>query len=155
MVNTGLRRSGGFTLIEVIIAGVILALGAASLLSLTSRALQMQRRGEQKIIAASLLDELLSTVLVEGPQDFVQMNSMNGPCDFPFEEWQYKVEIDSAVGRDPFRIIATVYSPNGDAFDCSTLIAARLGEEPNPERIPFEPIDREARWAELEEEDFE
>ena len=148
-----LRR--GFTLIEVIIAGVILALGAASLLSLTSRALQMQRRGEQKIIAASLLDELLSTVLVEGPQDFLRMNSMRGPCDAPFSKWEYKLEIDSAVGTDPFKVMAIVYSPSGDAFECSTLIAPRLGEEPNPERIPFEPIDREGRWAELDEEDFE
>ena len=51
MVTTHERKRGGFTLIEVIIAGVILALGAASLLSLTSRALQMQRRGEQKTAA--------------------------------------------------------------------------------------------------------
>ena len=155
MVTTPERKRGGFTLIEVIIAGVILALGAASLLSLTSRALQMQRRGEQKIIAASLLDELLATVLMEGPQDFVQMNSLNGPCDPPFEQWQFRVEIDSAVGSDPFRVLATVFAPDGDEFNCATLIAPRLGEEPNPERIPFEPIDREARWAELEEEEFE
>lgn len=145
----------GFTLIEVIIAGVILAVGAGSLLSLTSRALQMQRRGEQKIVAASLLDEILSTVLAEGPQDYLRMNSMSGSCDAPFEKWEYKLEIDDAVGTDPFRVMAVVYSPNGNAFDCSTLIAARLGEEPNPDRIPFEPIDREGRWAELEEEDFE
>tara|TARA_B100001059_G_scaffold74676_1_gene72274 strand:- start:720 stop:1187 length:468 start_codon:yes stop_codon:yes gene_type:complete len=155
MVNHGHQNTRGFTLIEVIIAGVILALGAASLLSLTSRALQMQRRGEQKIVAASLLDELLSTVLMEGPQDFVQMNSMNGSCDSPFEEWEYKLEIDSAVGTDPFQVMAIVYAPNGDAFECSTMIAPRLGEEPNPERIPFEPIDREARWAELQEDEFE
>ena len=155
MVKHGHQNTRGFTLIEVIIAGVILALGAASLLSLTSRALQMQRRGEQKIVAASLLDELLSTVLMEGPQDFVQMNSMNGSCDSPFEEWEYKLEIDSAVGTDPFQVMAIVYAPNGDAFECSTMIAPRLGEEPNPERIPFEPIDREARWAELQEDEFE
>jgi prepilin-type N-terminal cleavage/methylation domain-containing protein len=155
MVNSEKRASRAFTLIEVIIAGVILAVGAASLLSLTSRALQMQRRGEQKIVAAGLLDELLSTVLVEGPQDYLRMNSMSGTCEEPFQRWEYKMEIDDAVGTDPFRVRATVYSPNGDTFECSTLIAARLGEEPNPDRIPFEPIDREARWAELEEEDFE
>ena len=155
MVTTREKQRGGFTLIEVIIAGVILALGAASLLSLTSRALQMQRKGEQKIIAASLLDEILSTVLMEGPQDLVQMNSLSGTCDPPFDEWEFRLEIDSAVGTDPFRVLATVLSPDGDEFNCATLIAPRLGEEPNPERIPFEPIDREARWAELEEEDFE
>ena len=144
----------GFTLIEVLVAGIVLAIGMTTLLSITSQALSTQRRGEQKIIAASLLDELLSSVLTEGPQDFIRLKSSSGPCDAPFDDWEYVVEIDNAVGSDPFKVLATVTSPSGQAYECGTLIAPKLGEEPNPDRFPFEPIDREGRWLELEDEEL-
>ena len=154
MVSNIRHRRAGFTLIEVIIAGVILAIGMTALLTLTSRALSMQRRGEQKIIAASILDELLGSVLTEGPHDFVRLNSTSGPCEPPFENWEYKIDIEDAVGSDPFRVLAVTTSPSGDVFQCATLIAAKRGETPDPDRFPAEPIDREARWAEMEEEDL-
>ena len=142
----------GFTLIEVIIAGVILAIGMTALLTLTSRALSMQRRGEHKIIAAALLDETLGSVLTEGPHDYPRIHSTSGPCDPPFEDWSYDVDIEDSVGVDPFRVLATVTAPNGTQFECETLIAPKLGEVPDPDRMPPEPIDREGRWLEMEDE---
>lgn len=146
------RRRNGFTLIEVIIAGVILAIGMTSLLTLTSRALSMQQRGEQKIIAAALLDEKLGSILTEGPQDYVRLHSTSGQCDAPFEEWSFNIDIENSVGTDPFRVLATVTSPNGRLFECETLIAPKLGETPDPDRMPPEPIDRVGRWMEMEDE---
>ena len=146
------RNGRGFTLVEVMIAGVILAIGMTSLLTLTSRALSMQRRGEQKIIAAALLDEILGSVLTEGPQDFERIQSTSGPCEAPFEDWDFEVDIESAVGSDPFKVLATVIAPNGTSYECATLIAPKLGEEPDPDRAPIEPIDREGRWLEMEDE---
>jgi prepilin-type N-terminal cleavage/methylation domain-containing protein len=153
MVRHHRERHCGFTLIEVIVAGLILAVGMTALLTLTSRALAMQRRGEQKIVAASILDELLGSILTEGPQDFVRLHSTNGPCEPPFEDWNYKVEIEDAVGIDPFRLMAEVTSPDETVYQCATLIAPKLGEVPDPDRFPPEPIDREARWAEIEDEE--
>ena len=152
MVRRPGQRRCGFTLIEVIISGIILAIGMTALLTLTSRALAMQRRGERKIVAASILDELLGSVLTEGPHDFVKLHSTSGPCEPPFDDWEYKVEIDDSVGMDPFRVLAEVISPDGHVYECATLIAPKLGEEPDPDRFPPEPIDREARWAEIEDE---
>ncbi len=140
----------GFTLIEVLIAGVILAIGMTTLLTLTSRAIGLQRRGEQKIVAAALLDEILSSVLTEGPQDFIRIHSTSGPCDPPFEDWEYNVDIENAVGSDPYKVLATVTAPDDRAYECGTLIAPKLGETPDPDRIPPEPIDREGRWLEME-----
>ena len=37
----------GFTLIEVLVAGIVLAIGMTTLLSITSQALTTQQRGEQ------------------------------------------------------------------------------------------------------------
>lgn len=146
------QRRCGFTLIEVMIAGVILAIGMTALLTLTSRALSMQRRGEQKIIAATLLDETLGSVLTEGPHDYSSLHSTSGPCDAPFEDWEYVVDIEASVGVDPFRVLAIVIAPNGRQYECETLIAPKLGETPDPDRMPPEPIDREGRWLEMEDE---
>ena len=149
--NPGRKR--GFTLVEVMIAGVILAIGMTALLTLTSRAISIQRRGEQKIIAAALLDELLGSVLTEGPQDFERIQSNSGPCDPPFEGWEYDIEIESAVGSGPFTVLARVTAPNGSSYECGTLIAPKLGETPDPDRAPIEPIDREGRWLDMDMED--
>lgn len=150
--RNAVRRQGGFTLIEVMIAGMILAIGMTALLTLTSRAISMQQRGEQKIIAAALLDETLGSVLTEGPHDYTRLHSTSGACDAPFENWEYSVEIEDSVGMDPFRVLATVTAPNGKQFECETLIAPKLGETPDPDRMPPEPIDREGRWIEMEDE---
>jgi type II secretion system protein I len=156
MCETGTRQARfkrtGFTLIEVLIAGVILAIGMTTLLTLTSRAINLQRRGEQKIVAAALLDELLGSVLTEGPQDFIQIQSTSGACEPPFEDWEYTVDIDNAVGSDPYKVLATVIAPDERSYECATLIAPKLGETPDPDRIPPEPIDREGRWLEMEDE---
>lgn len=154
MVNTPTIKRRGFTLVEVIISGIILVIAAGSLLSLTSQSLNMHRKGEEKVVAASLLDELLGKVLTEGAQDFENMHPSRGPCEEPFSNWEYEVDIDNAVGTDPYRVTARVVSPNGRTFECATLIAPRLGEEPNPVRAPAEPVDREERWAEMMEEEL-
>jgi len=144
----------GFTLIEVLVAGIVLAIGMTTLLTITSRALSTQQRGEERIIAASLLDELLGSVLTEGPQDFIKLRSSSGPCEAPFDDWEYEVDIENAVGSDPFKVLARVTSPNGTPYECGTLIAPKLGEEPHPDRAPFEPIDREGRWLEMQDEEL-
>ena len=156
MVAGSRGTSRGFTLVEVIISSLILVISAGELLSLTSQALSTHRRGEEKIVAAALLDELLGRVLTEGAEDFGLMYPGQGSCDAPFSKWSYDVDIENSVGIDPFRVNAAVTSPTGRSYECATLIAPRLGDEPNPVRAPEEPIDREERWAEINEmmEDF-
>lgn len=144
----------GFTLVEVLVSGMILAVGMSALLTLASRALSLQARGEHKIIAAALLDEILSSVLTEGPQDFTQLHPTSGPFDPPFEAWEYSIDIDDAIGLSPFAVRATVLGPDGSTYHCDTLVAPKLGEEPDPERLPFEPIDREGRWQEMKDEEL-
>ena len=108
----------------------------------------MHNRGERRIVAAMLLDETLSSVLTEGPQDFPDLHPMFGSCDEPFSDWNYEVRIEDAEGQLPFGVIVTVTDPTGASYVCETMIAPKLGEEPDPERAPFEPIDREGRYIE-------
>ncbi len=145
--NRSTRR--GFALLDVVIAGVILAIGLTTLFSLTSRSLDMQREGEVRVKAAAMLDDLLSLVLLEGPGDFPQLHSVAGRGEFPYEEFEFRVRIDDPGEGEPYRVTATVTHETGREYSCETLIAAKLGEEPDPVRSPEEPIDREARYEEI------
>ena len=133
----------GFALIEVVIAGIILAIGLGSVVSLAARAMMDQQRGERAVMAAALLDELLASVLVEGPELWPKSHNLSGYCDAPWADFQFQVNIEKAEPGAPCDVLAIITDPVGREFRCATRIALRLGDEPNPERAPSEPIDRE------------
>lgn len=144
------RHRGGFALIDVIVGTILLAIGLSGILVLTSRALVLQRKGEVEVTAAALIDELLSTVLAEGPTDFRKMYDTFGRYDDPFGDYDYIVDIDDRGLGVPFRVTATVHHrPTDTEYTVQTLIADREGDEPNPPRQPTKPIDREERYDEM------
>ena len=61
-----IRARGGWALVDVIIGGMILAIGLATVVSIAERSLAMQQRAERETVAATLLDGLLSDVLATG-----------------------------------------------------------------------------------------
>ena len=81
------RARRGFALVDVIIGGVLLAVGLAVIISLNSRSLANQVDGERQLTASWLADELLSMVLVNGPVDYPKMNDTSGRFEPPFEEF--------------------------------------------------------------------
>jgi len=146
----------GFALIEVVIAGVILAVGLAGIINVSMRAMDMQRRGESEVIASSLLDGLLSQVLVDGVIEFPKLNATSGRFDAPFEDWEFEVLIDPEGLGDPYTVTAMVRDARGQAYTVETRIAPRriaprLGEDPNPDRRPPEPFDRQGAFSKDEE----
>ena len=141
-------RRSGFALLDVVIAGVILAIGLSTIFSITSKSLTLQRDGEVRVMAAGMLDNLLSEVLLEGPADYPNLHSSSGRGEFPYEEFEFRLQISDPGVGEPYRVLATVTHDTGRSFDCETLIAGKLGEEPDPIRLPQEPIDREARYEE-------
>lgn len=143
----------GFALIDVIIAGMILAIGLTTLFTITSRSLRMQQAGEVQVVAASLLDSLLGSVLTEGPLDFPKLHSTSGRFDDPFGEFTFHVRLDDPGEGAAVHVTATVAHSSGLEYACETLIAVKLGEEPNPVREPEEPLDRILRYEELEADD--
>ncbi len=144
-----MRRA--FALIEVVIAGVILAIGLAGVINVSVRSMEMHRRGEREVVAAMLLDGLLSQVLVDGVADFAKVHSTTGRCDAPYESWEFEVMLDPEGLGDPYTVTAIVRDPYGHAYTVETRIAERLGEEPNPDRKPPEPFDRESAYGKDEE----
>ncbi len=145
---TPLRREAprAFALMEVVIAGIILAIGLGSIVSLAARALMDQQRGERAVMAAALLDELLASVVVDGPEEWPKLHNLSGSCDPPWDDFEYQVEIEKAEPGAPCDVLAIVRDPVGREFRCATRIALRLGDEPNPERMPSEALDRQAHF---------
>lgn len=134
----------GFALVDAIVAGILLAIGLAAIISLGSRALSLQQRGEREVVAATLLDELLSTVLTEGVEEYPQLHPMSGRFEDPFADFEFELSIDEGSAGVPYQVLAIVRHESGETYLCETMIAPRLGEEPNPPRAPLEPIDRDA-----------
>lgn len=148
------RLERAFALIEVLIAGIMVAIGLTAIITVGTRALALQQRGEREVVAASLLDEVLSRVLADGPDDFVRLQPGTGVFDRPFDDYEFEVVIaDGGLGI-PARVLARVFHPStGGVWECETLIAIRTGDDPHPVRVPFEPIDREDRYRQLEEQE--
>ncbi|MSR18475.1 MAG: hypothetical protein EXS00_04780 [Phycisphaerales bacterium] len=141
----------GFALMEVVIAGMILAVGLAGVVSIATRSLAMQQRGEREVASAALLDEILGLVLAEGPTDFPKLHDMSGKCDPPWSDFEYEVTIEDGGLGDPYEVMALVRDPTGREHRVATRIAGRAGEEPNPDRAPTTPLDRRARDEEAAE----
>jgi general secretion pathway protein I len=145
-------RTRGFSLVDVMIGSVMLAIGLAVIISLNSRSLANQVEGERQLTASWLADELLSMVMVDGPVDFPKLNDVSGQFEEPFEDFRYDVDIEDKGISEPFLVTALVKwdGAGGERkVQVQTLIAER-GGEPGEPRAPAEMIDREERWMEME-----
>ena len=138
---------------DAVIGGVLLSIGMVAVLSVGGQAMTMQRRGEVDVRAASAMDEILSGILTEGPVDYPDIHPMNGAFEFgsPYEDFQFSIEIEPSGAGIPALVRVTLVHETGREYVMETMIAEKRGEEPDPIRVPLEPIDREGRLAELEE----
>jgi hypothetical protein len=151
-ITTGRPRRRGVVLIDAIVGGVMLGIALTALFTISSRALLMQTQGAKRLTAAWLADELLTMVLVEGPDRFPRMHKTHGPFDAPFDEFEFVVDIDSLGRTAPYKVTANVSWDDGQSVSVETIIALRLEEDEEETREPLEPVDRDERWAEQEEE---
>jgi hypothetical protein len=146
----GPRRTRGFALMDAIIAGILLAIGMIAVLGVSGHALTMQRRGEIDIRAAAALDELMSLVLTEGPVDFEDLHPSSGrfDADSPYADFEYEISIAQGGSGVPAHVSVSLVHDSGRTYALETRIAEKRGEEPDPVREPYEPLDREGRWEE-------
>jgi general secretion pathway protein I len=90
-----MRRAGGFTLLEVLIAIAVLGLALAGLLSLQHQSLQSVLRGQELTHAAMLAEALMTEMEFEG---FPALGVARGdfeklyPRQFPNYRWEVNVE---------------------------------------------------------------
>lgn len=137
--------SRGIVLIEAIVGSVLIGVALAVIVGLGARAISQQAEGEQLRIAAMMLDEQLNLVLARGPDQYESRFGLTGVCDPPFATFRYELSIEGGVGGRPYDVTATVFWLAGGAQrseSASTLIAPRLGDEPDPDRRPTEEVSR-------------
>lgn len=136
-----------FTLVEAIVATIILGVALTALLGLTTRAVGAQTRGEHLATAAMLADNRLNLVLALGPEEYPAEFDLRGTCESPFEKYAYEIELDPKGQTDPYDVFITISWQDAGrlrtlSFD--TKLAPRRGDEPDPERAPDDVIGRNA-----------
>lgn len=157
-----------FALVDVVIAGVILAIGLGAILSLSGRSITAAQRGEELATAAMLADEQLNMVLARGPDDYARRFGLEGVCDEPFDDYRYRLEFSGgrSVGEVYDVRVTITWGAGGASLSAasntgaaasaaqsltiSTLIAPReIGEdvEVDPDRRPAQSILRGAGVA--------
>ncbi len=142
----------GFALMDAIVGGMVLGIALGVVLTLASRSVAAQTRGQDQLVASWLLDELLGMVLVEGPEAYPQLHPTEGQFEPPFDRYEYDLDIEDTGLRTPFLVTATVRWPQGRQdlqVQAQTYIAGRIGD-PVEFREPLEPIDRIGRYYEDE-----
>ncbi|HRP63439.1 MAG TPA: hypothetical protein PK400_09120 [Phycisphaerales bacterium] len=140
----------GMALLDVIVGTVMLGIGLAVVVSISSRSLAGQRDGEMRMVATWLADELLSMVLVEGPVDYRKLYDLNGSFYPPFEDYAFDITIEDIGIGQPFRVTAKVSWLTGRAVQSIEVQAyiAERGGDPFEPRAPKEWLDREGRHYE-------
>ena len=132
-------------LVDAIVGSILLGVSLVALLGLAARAMTAQATGEQLQTAAMLADEQLSLVLARGADNYSSSFDVEGPCDEPFQAYSYRLEFTGGAGGDPYTVTVTIsWSAGGRDYSESvqTLISPRLGDEPDPERRPDQPVSR-------------
>lgn len=138
-------RRRGVVLAELLVAAVVMGVSLAVLVGMAGSAINSQAQGERLGIAAMLADEQLNLVLMRGPDDYERRFEVSGQCDAPFEAYRYETSVGGGTG-EAYEVIATIYYWEGGrekSVAVSTLMAPRLGDEPDPDRKPKETVDRE------------
>ena len=135
----------GVLLVDVIVGTVIIGVSLAALIGVLGRAISSQSDGEMLQSAAALIDEQLNLVLMRGPDNYSGRFPIEGECDPPFQKFMYRLDISGGSTGTPYTVRATVSWFSGareKSASASTLMAPRLGEDPDPIRTPDQTVDR-------------
>jgi hypothetical protein len=144
MVNPR-RARRGIVLVDAIVGSILLGVALSVVIGLAGQALSAQSQGEDLQTAAMLLDEQLSQVVAYGPDNYGSQYPTEGECDPPFQRFHFDLNISGGNGGDPYHVTATVsWTSAGRSHSESveTYVAPRLGDDPDPDRRPTQPIDR-------------
>lgn len=126
-----MNRQRGFTLIEVLLAGLILAVFGAAMAGMINTGLTQMARAEDFREAARWLDEVLVRVDVIGPAILSEEGPTSGQLD---GKYGWAVQIDPLLDGSLYQVTATVSWQRGQrerSVSAYTLIndapGSRLG----------------------------
>ena len=104
-----LTGRGGFTLVEVLVASVILGAGAAVIWGLTRHCAESNERGAEYEQAYRLLDEVLDRLTVEGVAPNAGAGTIAGGFGRRYPGYQWAAEVEAAERMAGlYKVTATV-----------------------------------------------
>lgn len=104
-------RRRGFTIVECLLAGVILALFAATIATTVGQAGAAARRGADLRLAAGWLNEVMTRIDLIGPARLSQEGPLQGELDSRFG---WSAAIDQVLIGDLYNVKVTInWSTNG------------------------------------------
>ena len=95
---------GGFTLVEALLAGVILAIAGAGVGYGMAQAMQAARVAREYEQAAMLLDDVLTRVDLIGPTRMLSVGPNQGVFDEPWEAYRWEMAIESGELTDLYEV---------------------------------------------------
>lgn len=106
-----MKRTHGFTLLEVLVALAIFALVAASVLGVSARTLQNAGRLEDKTLAMWIADNQLTTLQLASEPPAT--GNQEGQVDFANRQWQWQSTVE-ATSEPTMRRITLWVAPRDD-----------------------------------------
>jgi len=135
------RQPRGFTLIEVLIAGMILAISAAVIGTALSHAYASLSEAKDERRAAILLDDLLTKIDMIGPARIASEGPRQGNFDGSDERFSWSVDIQNRPQGHLYDITATLSWSYGKQ-EKSVQVHTYLNDPPNSR-------DATLRWRDL------
>ena len=102
------RHRGGFTLVETLAAGMVLALSAAVLGTAITQGMRSLTLARDYQRAAELLDETLTKIDLIGPTRLLAEGPTEGAFDPPHERFAWQAEIVPCTAGDLYDITVRV-----------------------------------------------
>lgn len=138
----GRRRRGGFTLIETLAAGLILALSGAVLSTAVRQAVRSLALARDYQRAAELIDRTLTKIDLVGPARLSIEGPTGGVFRPPHERFTWQVRIDSRVEGHLYEVTVRVswLAPGGKMR--SAQVQTLLNDPPRsrPENLLWEDL---------------
>ena len=117
------RHRGGFTLVEALAAGTILAVFAGVIGTSVSQSLGSLTRARDYQRAAGLLDRVLTKVDMIGPSRVMSEGPLRGRFAAPDDRFNWELEIDTGIDGHLYEVTARVLWNGGKgSAEIETLI---------------------------------
>ncbi len=105
------RAARGFTIVECLLAGVLLAIFAAAVTTSIGQASAAARKGQDTTLAAQWLDQVLTRIDMIGPARLLREGPLAGELD---ERFSWSARIDTELIGDLYDVQVTIRWTTGD-----------------------------------------
>jgi hypothetical protein len=130
-------RRAGFTIIEALLAGMILAIVGVAITSAATRALHHAETARGYEHAAELLDRTMTRIDLIGPERLLREGPLQGEFAAPDQMYRWEADIESLTLGDLYEVTVRVSWPTG-AGRRSAQLSTRLNDAPGSRDISLQ-----------------